>query len=98
MSELSTAIASAKSIGIEMDHETALKVSSLTQSLLDGVSKLTSAMTKHDFASVEEHMQYSSQTLRPLMDKVREYADGLEGEVADDFWPLPTYQEMLFVK
>jgi glutamine synthetase len=98
LSELSTAIASAKSIGIEMDTETALKVSSLTQSLLDGVSKLTSAMTKHDFASVEEHMQYSSQTLRPLMDKVREYADGLEGEVADDFWPLPTYQEMLFVK
>ena len=98
LSELSTAIASAKSIGIEMDTETALKVSSLTQSLLDGVSKLTSAMTKHDFASVEEHMQYSAQTLRPLMDKVREYADGLEGEVADDFWPLPTYQEMLFVK
>ena len=98
LSELSTAIANAKSIGIEMDHETALKVSSLTQSLLDGVSKLTSAMTKHDFASVEEHMQYSSQTIRPLMDKVREYADGLEGEVADDFWPLPTYQEMLFVK
>ena len=98
LSELSTAIASAKSIGIEMDTETALKVSSLIQSLLDGVSKLTSAMTKHDFASVEEHMQYSAQTLRPLMDKVREYADGLEGEVADDFWPLPTYQEMLFVK
>ncbi len=98
LSELSTAIASAKSIGIEMDTETALKVSSLTQSLLDGVSKLTSAMTKHDFASVEEHMQYSAQTIRPLMDKVREYADGLEGEVADDFWPLPTYQEMLFVK
>ena len=98
LSELSTAIASAKAIGIEMDTETALKVSSLTQSLLDGVSKLTSAMTKHDFASVEEHMQYSAQTLRSLMDKVREYADGLEGEVADDFWPLPTYQEMLFVK
>jgi glutamine synthetase len=98
LSELSTAIANAKSIGIEMDTETALKVSSLTQSLLDSVSKLASAMTKHDFASVEEHMQYSAQTIRPLMDKVREYADGLEGEVADDFWPLPTYQEMLFVK
>jgi glutamine synthetase len=32
------------------------------------------------------------------MDKVREYADTLEGEVADNFLPLPTYQEMLFVK
>ena len=25
-------------------------------------------------------------------------ADDLEGIVADDLWPLPTYQEMLFIK
>jgi glutamine synthetase len=43
-------------------------------------------------------MQYCSKTLRPLMDEVRTYADALEGEVADSFWPLPTYQEMLFIK
>ena len=30
--------------------------------------------------------------------KVREAADKLEGLVADDLWPLPTYQEMLFIK
>ena len=29
---------------------------------------------------------------------VREVADELEGIVADDLWPLPTYQEMLFIK
>jgi glutamine synthetase len=32
------------------------------------------------------------------MDQTRGYADALEGEVADSFWPLPTYQEMLFIK
>jgi glutamine synthetase len=32
------------------------------------------------------------------MDKVREAADGLERIVADDFWPLPKYEEMLFIK
>jgi glutamine synthetase len=30
--------------------------------------------------------------------EVRNYADRLEGLVADDLWPLPTYQEMLFIK
>jgi glutamine synthetase len=30
--------------------------------------------------------------------KVRAAADGLEAVVADDMWPLPTYQEMLFIK
>ena len=29
---------------------------------------------------------------------VRKAADELEGIVADDHWPLPTYQEMLFIK
>ena len=32
------------------------------------------------------------------MDKVREAADKLERVVADDFWPLPKYEEMLFIK
>ena len=32
------------------------------------------------------------------MAEVRKYADELEGWVADDLWPLPTYQEMLFIK
>jgi len=98
LSELSLAIANAAAIGIEIDKESAQTVSNLIKLLMDGVSKLSAAIAKDDFASIEEHMQYSAQTIRPLMDKVREYADTLEGEVADNFWPLPTYQEMLFVK
>ncbi|MBE8995356.1 glutamine synthetase III [Microcystis aeruginosa] len=98
LSELSSAIASTAAIGIEIDKESAQTVSNLIKLLMDSVSKLSAAMAKHDFDSIEEHMQYSAQTIRPLMDKVREYADTLEGEVADNFWPLPTYQEMLFVK
>jgi glutamine synthetase len=29
---------------------------------------------------------------------LRKAADELEGIVADDLWPLATYQEMLFIK
>jgi glutamine synthetase len=97
-SELSTAIFQAQQIGIELDKESAETVAALIHSMMDYVSKLSAMIGKHDFASTEEHMQYFAQTVRPAMDKVREYADALEGEVADDFWPLPTYQEMLFVK
>jgi len=32
------------------------------------------------------------------MAKVREAADKLEKIVADDLWPLPKYEEMLFIK
>ena len=30
--------------------------------------------------------------------KVRTVADELEGIVADDLWPLPTYREILFIR
>jgi glutamine synthetase len=32
------------------------------------------------------------------MDAVRDVADRLEKIVADDLWPLPKYEEMLFIK
>jgi glutamine synthetase len=33
----------------------------------------------------------------PAMQAVRTAADTLESVVADDLWPLPTYQEMLYI-
>ena len=32
------------------------------------------------------------------MNAVRSAGDKLETLVSDDLWPLPTYQEMLFIK
>jgi glutamine synthetase len=41
---------------------------------------------------------YIRDTVVPAMSDVREVADRLEKQVADDLWPLPKYSEMLFVK
>lgn len=98
LSELSSTIANLKVIGVELEKESLDKVASLTKLMMDSVSKLSDALSKHDFSVTEEHLQYSAKTLRPMMDRVREYADAIEGEVADDLWPLPKYQEMLFIK
>jgi glutamine synthetase len=98
LSELSASISNLKQIGIAFEQEGAEKIASLTTLMIDNVSKLSDAMSQHDFATIEDHMQYCAKTLRPLMDKVREFADALEDEVADDLWPLPKYQEMLFIK
>jgi len=59
---------------------------------------LSDSLKNHEFSSTDEHMQYCSKTIRPLMDEVRTFADALESEVADELWALPTYQEMLFIK
>ena len=98
LSKLSATISSLSGLGIDFEKGSAMKVAELTNAMMTSVGQLSEALAKHDFASTEEKMQYCAQTLRPLMDEVRKSADALEGEVADSFWPLPTYQEMLFIK
>jgi glutamine synthetase len=98
LTDLATTVAGLKEIGVDFDTETAQKVATLTKSMMDSASKLATALGSHDFDSTAAHMQYLAQTIRPMMDDVRKHADALESEVADDLWPLPTYQEMLFIK
>ena len=98
LSKLSSTISSLSGLGIDLEKESAKKVADLTNGMVTAANKLEEAMQKHDFGSTEDHMQYCSQTLRGLMDEVRGYVDTLEGAIADSFWPLPTYQEMLFIK
>lgn len=98
LSQLSATISSLKELGIDFNAESAKKVASLANGMMEVTNKLETALEKEDFSSMEEHMQYCAKTIRSLMDEVREYADALEAEVADELWPLPKYQEMLFIK
>jgi glutamine synthetase len=43
-------------------------------------------------------MRYCADTLRPLMAELRSHADALEAEIADQYWPLPKYRELLFIR
>jgi glutamine synthetase len=45
-----------------------------------------------------DHAVYMRDTVLPAMERVRDVADRLEKVVADDLWPLPRYEEMLFIK
>ncbi|HTR74007.1 MAG TPA: glutamine synthetase III [Solirubrobacterales bacterium] len=45
-----------------------------------------------------ELAEYARDSQLAAMAKVREVGDKLEKVVADDFWPLPKYEEMLFIK
>ncbi|WP_072619564.1 glutamine synthetase III [Spirulina major] len=98
LSQLSTTMTNLTSLGITLDKGSAEAIATLTNSMMAAVEELSTALAKHDIGSTEEHMQYCATTIRPLMDQVRECADSLEGLVADSFWPLPTYEEMLFIK
>ncbi|MBE9564800.1 MAG: glutamine synthetase III, partial [Proteobacteria bacterium] len=98
LSNLSAASTGMKDMGISLDDNIAKIVAAEANAMLVAVSELSEAMEKESFASTDEHMQYCANDLCGLMDKVRVHADTLECEVADKLWPLPKYQEMLFIK
>jgi glutamine synthetase len=98
LAELSITNSSMAEMGIELDNSIAKKVATESNAMIAAVAKLSEAVEKHDFATTEEHMQFCANVILILMSEVRLHADILESEVADELWPLPKYQEMLFIK
>jgi glutamine synthetase len=98
LSDLAVAAASMAELNIDMDSSIAKTIAAETNAMMLAVGKLNEAMKKHDFASTDEHMQYCANDILGLMNEVRLHADALEAEVADELWPMPKYQEMLYIK
>ena len=48
--------------------------------------------------TVKQQCRYLLDAVIPMMGTLRKEADALEHICADDLWPLPTYQEMLFIR
>lgn len=97
--ELATSLANLKAVGIKADHETITGLTELIAALQSSVADLKGLKEKEEgFKSMEKHCTFVKDEILPKMLEVRETVDALEAVVADDHWPLPTYQEILFIK
>lgn len=94
--ELAQNVATLKAAGVEPDLTLLQTVSAPISDLTGALTALKTAMAEHGGDTAAEEAAHA-QSLLPLMDAVRAAADALEGVVADDLWPLPTYQEMLYI-
>ncbi len=65
--------------------------------LVEALLQLNSALDYHG-SSTLEGAKHRRDDVVPAMANVRRFCDRLEGQVPAHLWPLPTYQEMLFVK
>ncbi|HEX3425223.1 MAG TPA: glutamine synthetase III, partial [Acidimicrobiales bacterium] len=95
--ELAANAAALKAIGAEADTGTLDEVSAAVKALRSGILGLRQALAHDGGTTVEAEATHAGQELLPAMEAVRRAADELESYVADDLWPLPTYQEMLFI-
>ncbi|MEG1718927.1 MAG: glutamine synthetase III [Clostridia bacterium] len=78
-------------------YDTFIKIQGLTEDLLECTSNLEFVVNNYDesYTSLRKSM-YQRDNVIPVMAKLREVADELETYVANDFWPFPTYKELLF--
>src|SRR5271169_1811624 len=95
--ELAQNVAALKAAGIEPSIAALEAVSAPIADLEAGLAKLKAALSDHSAESALDEAKHAQEELLPAMEAVRTAADALEAVVADDLWPLPTYQEMLYV-
>ena len=97
LERLSRSLRDQEAIGIQTDRGLAATIADLNSKLVQRSSALEEALA-HPPHDTHGHLHHCAGTLMPLIGSLREAVDGLETLVDDDLWPLPTYQEMLFVR
>jgi glutamine synthetase len=98
--ELATAVNATKAAGVDNTPQVEL-LRSLTSTLNEfqkATATLDHAIGHHAEGDPYAHAKYARDSILPAMSNVRTLGDKLETMVADDYWPLPTYREMLFIK
>jgi len=95
--ELATNVAALKAAGVPANTVMLEKVSSLVSELQAELAKVVELRSHHAKSLQAEAEHYCHEVL-PQLNAVRKAVDALEGVVADVIWPVPTYEEMLFIK
>ncbi len=89
-----------RAIGIEPKKETELanKLNDLTEDLIIRIQELESVVSKTPDLNVDPFAcgKYYVDTVIPVMNSLRKTADKLETIVAKDYWPFPTYTDLLY--
>ncbi|MFQ6540238.1 MULTISPECIES: glutamine synthetase III [Aphanothece] len=97
MGGLAASLKAQKKVGLSPDPSVLSRMDALCQQMLEGCTALEAAMASEG-EGVHAHLRHCVDALLPCMGRIREAADALESLVDDASWPLPTYQEMLFMR
>ncbi len=95
--ELAQNVVALTAAGIEPDASGLETISAHITALRAGLADLTTVIAHEHPDDLLEAATFMRDSVIPAMASVRTAADTLETLVADDLWPLPTYQEMLYI-
>ncbi len=95
--EVALNVSALKGAGVEADTSTLMDITAPVTALKAALAELGAALDGHAGETAFAEAEHARDALLPAMEAVRAAADQLEGIVADDLWPLPSYQEMLYI-
>ncbi len=78
------------------EYELIKKLSALNDKTSAAVEKLEKDLAKTDKTDFRKASQHMAHVVIPDMDEVRKYADEMEKLTSSDYWPFPTYFELLY--
>ncbi len=102
LKDMSTAAASIKAVvpdaDCSMQESIITKAAALSGSLYKKTEALSAAVlaTKEHEENIEDRAQYYKNSIFPGMQELRAVADELETMVGEEYWPFPTYGDLLF--
>ena len=96
--ELASTAAALRQAGRHPDSSSLDHACDLVTQLESAIRELEHHIHHEATGSLVDHARHYRDNVIGSMIAVRRVADTLETLVSDDLWPLPTYQEMLFIK
>jgi glutamine synthetase len=96
--ELSNLALSLKDLGKTPNTSLLDEVIEITTALEAGIKVLAHEVEHEGDGDLLTHATHFRDKVIPAMTTIRTSVDALEGIIPDESWPLPTYQEMLFIK
>ncbi len=102
LKDMSAAVVSVKSVVPDADcfmqESIITKVAALSSSLYKKTEALNAVVlaTKDHEENIEDRAQYYKNNIFPGMQELRAVADELETLVGEEYWPFPTYGDLLF--
>ena len=98
-SDLSENIITKKQAGADVIFEQAQlgRISCDMKSAYEALESLKDAVSKaEDISDYVSKADYYKDPVKKDMDELRKYCDALEAQTASDYWPFPSYGELLF--
>jgi glutamine synthetase len=95
--DLANNAAALKAAGVKAEIRLLEQITVMINELQGEVTKLVE-IRSHHVEGLQAEAEHFCKDVLPQLLAIRKIVDALEGIVADDYWPVPTYEEILFIK